>query len=282
MPSNVEQHPAPNDGPPSQPPPHLPLPTTAPQANPKIHTHGFLDTFLDSWPEDLVTDDASRWIWDALQQSHLDADLVYSTLDSHLEDNRREGSKFWSDVWARLDDSNRAVKSTIETLNDRLESLVATLEKMSDIVVSTVSQLAPGKSTLESLNDRLESSVATRTKMSGIVDSSVSQLARHNSTLQGITNRLEKHSDIIRTITAHNESRDARVLTAEGDLATVHGSIDTFDARIDARLQGHRTTMDTAVSTLRTDFTNIRAHIIPDLRRDLLQGIDTLIKEALA
>jgi hypothetical protein len=131
------------------------------------------------------------------------------------------------------------------------------------------------------LNDRLDSLIATLTKMSGIVDSSVSQLARHDSTLQGITHRLEKHSDIIRTITAHNESRDAHVLTVEGDLATNHGSIDTFDTRIDARLQGHRTTTDTAVSVLRTDVTDIRARIIPDLRRDLLQGIDTSVKEAL-
>jgi hypothetical protein len=138
----------PDDGPPRQPPPTLPLPTTVPQADPKIRTQGFLDTFLDSWPEDLVTDDTSGWIWDAFRQSHSDADLVYSTLEYCLEDNRREGSKFWSDVWARLDDSNRAVKSTLASLNDHLDSSVATLEKMSDIVVSSVSQLAPIKSTL--------------------------------------------------------------------------------------------------------------------------------------
>jgi len=100
--------------------------------------------------------------------------------------------------------------------------------------------------------------------------------------LKSFTDRLEKHSDIIRTITAHNESRDARVLTVEGDLATVHGSIVTFNARVDARLQGHRTTTDTAVSALRTDVTDIQARIIPDLRRNLLQDIDTSIKEALA
>ena len=207
---------------------------------------------------------------------------MYNTLNHRLEDTHREGTKFWSDVRAHLDDNDHAVKSTLESLNTRLDTSIATLTKMSDIAVSTVLHLAPIKSTLESVKDRLESTVATLTKMSGIVDSSVLQLARHNSTLKSITDRLEKHSDIIHTITAHNESRDAHVLTVESELASVHGSIVTFDARIDAHLQGHRTTTDTAVSALRTDVTDIRARIIPDLCCDLLQDVDTSIKEALA
>ena len=66
--------------------------------------------------------------------------------------------------------------------------------------------------------------------MSTIIESSVLQLERHNSTLKGITTRLENHSNILRTITEHNESRDARVLTVEGDLATVRGLVTTFNA----------------------------------------------------
>ncbi len=54
-----DENPTPNDDPTRQPTPHLPLPTTAPQADPRICTQCFLDTFLESWPEDLVTNDSS-------------------------------------------------------------------------------------------------------------------------------------------------------------------------------------------------------------------------------
>ncbi len=113
--------------------------------------------------------------------------------------------------------------------------------------------------------------------MSTIIESSVSQLEQHKSTL-----------NILRTITKHNESGDARVLTVEGDLATVRGLVTTFIAC----LQGLRTNTEMATSALRTDVNDLWARIIPDLHRDLqteiqasvntmIQGIDITIQETL-
>ncbi len=69
--------------------------------------------FLDSWPEDLVTDATSRRIWNSLHQSHLDADAIYSTLNYRLDATRWESTKYWSNTQARLDESDRVVKSTL-------------------------------------------------------------------------------------------------------------------------------------------------------------------------
>ena len=80
--------------------------------------------------------------------------------------------------------------------------------------------------------------------------------------LKGITTRLENQSNILRTITEHNKSRDAVVLTVEDNLETVWGLVTSFDAH----LQGLRTNTETATSALRTDVNNLRACIIPDLR----------------
>jgi hypothetical protein len=149
--------------------------------------------------------------------------------------------KLWSDTRTCLDESDRDVATTLERLSDRLAS-------------STTMLLA------------LE-------KLSGVLESSVSTLAdittRHDNTLEAIKTRLENQSNILRKITQQNVSRDTRVQHVEGNLALVHGSVNTFNAK----LLGLRTTTDTATSTLRNDVNDLRARIIPNLRRDLIAEI---------
>ena len=108
------------------------------------------------------------------------------------------------------------------------------------------------------------------------------KVTTHGVKLNRIEDHLEKHSNIFSTIKMHNATRETRVQSVESGLMAVQGLIDTFDTCLDAKLQGQRTNTDTEMTALCTDITNIWAHLIPDLRRDLLQGIDTSIKEALA
>ena len=108
------------------------------------------------------------------------------------------------------------------------------------------------------------------------------KVTTHGIKLNWIEDHLEKHSNIFSTIEMHNATQETRVQSVESGLTAVHGSIDTFDARLDAKIQGQRTNMDMEMTALRIDVTIIWARLIPDLRRDLLQGIDTSIKEALA
>jgi len=100
--------------------------------------------------------------------------------------------------------------------------------------------------------------------------------------LNRIEDHWEKNSNIFSTIEFHNATRETHVQSVESRLTAVQGSIDTFDACLDAKLQGQRTNTDTEMTALRTNVTDIWARLIPDLHRDLLQGIDTSIKEALA
>jgi len=229
---------------------------------------GFLATFLATWPEEQVTDATSRRIWDSFRQSHSDADAIYSTLDYRQRDIKRANAKFWSTTNARLDESERAVKSTLDSISARFQSSAETLLALE--------------------------------QMSGVIESSVSELAaistRQESSLTSIFDRLEAQSNILRTITQRNESRDARVLTVEENLATVNESVTSVDAKlraVDAKLVGFRATSETTTSTLRLDVNDLRARIIPELRRDLLteiqasarataQVIDSTVHEALA
>ena len=59
---NSDKHPTQMDGPPHPPPSQLNFPTMTPQADSKCHSDGFHAVFLDSWPEEMVTDATSRWI----------------------------------------------------------------------------------------------------------------------------------------------------------------------------------------------------------------------------
>ena len=108
------------------------------------------------------------------------------------------------------------------------------------------------------------------------------KVTKHGVKLNWIEARLEKHSNIFSTIEMHSATQDTRVQSVESGLTAVQESIDTFDARLDAKLQGQCTNTDPEMTALRTDVINIRARLIPDLRWDLLWGIDTSIKEALA
>jgi hypothetical protein len=229
---------------------------------------GFLATFLETWPEDQVTDATSRRIWDSFRQSHSDADAIYSSLDYRHQDLTRANATFWSTTNARLDESERAVKSTLDSISARFQSSAETLLALE--------------------------------QMSGVIESSVSELAaistRQEYSLKSIFARLEDQSNILRTITQRNESRDARVLTVEENLVTVNESVTSVDAKlraVDAKLVGFRATSETTTSTLRLDVNDLRARIIPDLRRDLLteiqasarataQVIDSTVHEALA
>jgi hypothetical protein len=68
-------------------PPPLSSPTTTYAS---ICPDGFVATFLDSWPELLVTDDTSRQIWDMLYTGFVAADTVYGLLDDQQQVLRRD------------------------------------------------------------------------------------------------------------------------------------------------------------------------------------------------
>ena len=50
-----------------------------------ICSDGFVATFLDSWPELLVTNDTSRQIWDMLCMGFVTANMVYGLLDDQQQ-----------------------------------------------------------------------------------------------------------------------------------------------------------------------------------------------------
>ena len=196
----------------------------------EIRPDGFLATFLETWPEKLVTDATSRWIWNMFCQSHSDADAVYSTLNYRLT-------------------------TTLESLSGCLTSLtkmLLALEKLSRVTESLVSLLA----TITTCHNSVLNAIATC-------------LTNHDTTLTTIKTRLENQSNILRKITQQNVSRDARVQTVEGDITLVHGSVNTFNAK----LLGLRTTTDMSTSTLWAKVNDLRACIIPNLRCDLQMDI---------
>ena len=161
---------------------------------------------------------------------HSDADAVYSTLGCRLT-------------------------TIFESLSERLTSSTMTLlalEKLSGVIKFSVSSLA-----------------TTTTRHNSALNAINTRLTNHNTTLTTIKTRLENQSNILREITQQNVSQDARVQTVEGDLTSVHGSVNTFDAK----LLGLCTTRDTATSILQVDVNDLRARIIPDLRRDLQTDI---------
>ncbi len=104
--------------------------------------------------------------------------------------------------------------------------------------------------------------------------------------------QLEAQSGILRTITCHNETHDAHLQTIKGDLVAVNGTVAMFNAC----LQGLCTTTEVTTAALCTDVNNVRARVIPNLRRDLhneiqestrsltaaVQAVDTAVQEALA
>jgi hypothetical protein len=226
--------------------PPTPAMKTPPTAKLTIHSDGFfLASFLDSWPERLVTDSTSHWTWDTLHKGFMEADAVYGTLNDNQWDLWRETAtsignirttqvnfehninQSWMDTLARVDKNERVIQATLEKLSGSLESLVTTLAATTD------------------RHDALLKEVSASVQKQG--------------------SQLEAQSGILRTITRHNKTRDAHLQTVEGDLVAVNGTVATFDAR----LQGLCTTTEATTSALRTNVNNVRARIISDLRRDL-------------
>jgi hypothetical protein len=242
-------------------------------ANLTLRSEGFfLASFLDSWPERLVTNSTSRRIWDTLHKGFMEADAVYGAHNNNHRDLRRETAtsignvrttqvnfecninRSWMDTLARVDENECVIQATLSKLSGSLESLVATLAATTDC------------------HDALLKEISASVQKQG--------------------SQLKAQSGILRTITRHNETLDACLLTVEGDLVGVNGNVATFDAC----LQGLRTTTEATTSALRTDVNNVRARVIPNLRRDLhnelqestrgltaaVQAVDTTIQEALA
>ena len=96
----------------------------------------------------------------------------------------------------------------------------------------------------------------------------------HGVKLNRIEDRLEKHSNIFSTIEMHNATRETHVQSMESGLTAVQGSIDTFNARLDAKLKGQHTNTETEMTALRIDVTSIWASVgtscrvlIPPLKR---------------
>jgi hypothetical protein len=202
----------------------------------------------------------------------MEADTVYGALNDNHRDLRRDTAtsignvrttqvnferninRSWTDTLARVDENERVIQATLAKLSGSLGSLVTILAATTD------------------RHGALLKEISTSVQKQG--------------------SQLEAQSGILRTITRHNETRDARLLNVEGDLVAVNRTVATFDAR----LQGLRTTTEATTSALRTDVNDVRARVIPDLRRDLhnelqdstrgltaaVQAVDTAVQEALA
>ncbi len=156
---------------------------------------GFVATFLDSWPESLVTNDTSRRIWDMLCTGFVTADTVYGSLDDrqqvlrwdmdssirlHASNVEQQLNDSWTDTLARLDANNRIIQSTVENLSDNITSLVTCI------------------------------------------------LAE----LTEISKQVKSQSGILNTITHQNTTRDAYVQDVKGRLVVVKDAVAMFDAHL--------------------------------------------------
>jgi hypothetical protein len=148
----------------------------------------FMATFLASWPEMLITDDSSHWIYDTLCKGFVEADEVYltlharqctlqqdtdSTLRAHKATTRRELDNTWTTTLGQLDNNNQILRTTAAQI---LASVASTAHLAKDLLSQ--------KTFLEKKNTRVQ-----------------------------------RQSGILNTITRNNNQCDACMKATEGSLA---------------------------------------------------------------
>jgi len=152
---------------------------------------------------------------------------------------------------------------------DAVGKLDHSLAFLSTLVTANALSIKQTDSNIKGLASALKEVKETASKAFRMASDDHIKVTTHGVKLNWIEDCLEKHSNIFSTIEMHNATRETRVQSVESGLTAVQGSIDTFDARLDAKLHGQRTNMDMEMTALRTDVTDIWARLIPDLRRDL-------------
>jgi hypothetical protein len=169
---------------------HAPLTASTPLAmtTSLVHPDSFLATFLQSWPETLITDDFSRWIYDTLCKGFIKVDKVYLALDDcqrtlcqdmdsslriHDTKFRQELDSSWKAALEHLNNNDRIYQSTVEQLSTNMATTA-----------------------------RLTSDVLT-----------------HKTILDKITNQVQIQSGILNTITHNNNVHNAYMKDVEGCLA---------------------------------------------------------------
>jgi CII-binding regulator of phage lambda lysogenization HflD len=157
----------------------------------------------------------------------------------------------WTATFDRLDAAERVLRSTVKKLTT---NAIATKLLAADILSQ--------KRILDGLHDRVKD---------------------QSRVLGKITNANVARDAHIKNMGAHLSSIDesiavgvGRMMAVEDRLASVDEALSTVDTRL-ASIHEQADTTATTTSSLRTDIGNVCERVIPELRRDITQEINTAL-----
>ena len=218
---------------------------------------------MEHWPETEVFDDISRRIWTTLHQGAIEADLAYSALDERQSTLQR-------DLYASVRQHDLTITRATTDCSDTLNAALKRLTRAED-------NLAISIGSLSTLNENMANTFDAQSKT---LDEITKGLQRQTDAMAEIDKRLQTHSGILSRLTGKAENHDNRLNGVSNSLAFLETRLPQISADTEARVQGVRKVLDTETTSLRTDVMEIRARLIPDLRREV-HSLDGALREAL-